>query len=1124
MGAVYRAVSGDADGREVAIKLIKCGMDTGTVLRRFQTERRILAELDHPNIAHLLDDGTTPDGHPYVVMEFVRGVPITAYCDRNRLTITERLRLFRKVCSAVACAHQHNIIHRDIKPGNILVTAEGEPKLLDFGIAKVLESDVAAQDVTVTVLPVMTPQYASPEQARGEPVTAATDIYSLGVLLYELLTGHRPYQFKSRSPHDILHAICEQEPERPSQAVYRPETRTGDPDIASAPDRVSRVREGSPEALHRRLAGDLDNILLVALRKEPERRYASVEKFSDDIRRHLDGLAPIARREWLRNRPPSWRKIRIGAVAAVLIILAAAVSWMAYRGFRERSVQVRRSVAVLGFENLSRQPENDWLSTALTEMLSTELAAGGKLRTVSGEQVSRVKLELSVPNAQTFTGPTLARLRRSLNADYIVTGAYLATGKGPDLKVRLDVRLQDTAAGEVISAVSEIRGSTDLLSLASSAGARFRRQLGIGEREEDESGSLRRALPDDPVAARRYAEGLERLRTFDMLGARELLKAAVQAAPRHALSHSALALASGLLGYDAEARAEARKALDLSANLSREDRLFIEGRYYESMGMWAKAVETFRGLRNEYPDNLEYGLRLATALTKAGDGKNAAAAVAALRKLPAGAQDPRLDLAEAEAALAISDLGAARAAAARAINLGIAQGSRVLAARAHLLSSRILIELGDPQSALEAARESRYLYEAAKHRQGVAWALNEAAAVLNQQGDVATARNNYDEALEICRTIGDQTCIANDLDSIGVLLRRQGELEAALNAHEQALAVRRMVGDRAGVATALYNLGNVLEKLGNLRRAREMDAQALELRRSLGQKRAAALTLSRLANVRRLQGALEESTAMQHQAVSTLRRIGDRGGTAMALNNLAIVWFERGDLRSAREAWEEALMIRRQQRDKNNTAEVLSGLASAALAEGKLDQARNYLNESMSLRRGLGERHSLAQDQLLLAEVTLEQGQNEQAEKMAGEAEAQFEHEHAHGYEAAARLVLTRCLMAQHKMAEAEKQLKTALALLHDSEDRKLHLLANLATARLNAARGGEAVARPILARARDEARRSALVHVELQIRLALVQLGAEERPDLARDARQTGFLLIAQKASLAAGRPQQPK
>ena len=226
MGSVYLGERADAQYRKfVAIKVVRRGMDSEDIMRRFRNERQILAGLDHPNIARLLDGGTTEDGLPYLVMEYVEGVPVTDYCDRQRLTTNERLELFRRICEAVQHAHQNLVVHRDLKPSNILITPDGTPKLLDFGIAKVLNPELSALSMehTRTELRVLTPDYASPEQLRGEKLTTATDVYSLGVVLYELLTGHRPYRATNAPPHELTRVVCEQEPTKPSTAVSRVE-------------------------------------------------------------------------------------------------------------------------------------------------------------------------------------------------------------------------------------------------------------------------------------------------------------------------------------------------------------------------------------------------------------------------------------------------------------------------------------------------------------------------------------------------------------------------------------------------------------------------------------------------------------------------------------------------------------------------------------------------------------------------------------------------------------------------------------------------------------------------------------------------------------------------------------
>ena len=324
MGEVYRAARADGHfTKEVAIKLVRGGFDTAFVLERFRNERQILAGLDHPNIARLLDGGTTDDGIPYLVMELVKGVPIDQYCDTHRLTVTQRLQLFRNVCAAVQYAHQRLVIHRDIKPSNILVTEEGVPKLLDFGIAKILDPSTGAE---TTLAHPMTPEYASPEQIRGEPITTATDVYSLGVVLYRLLAGRSPYDRDTSSTHELARAICDTDPARPSTVVLKKEAaRVGEEGAPPAREVVSSLREGSPAKLQRRLAGDLDDITLKALRKEPSLRYGSVEQFAEDIRNHLEGRPVKASKgSWNYRVGKFVARHRVGVAATTAIALALA--------------------------------------------------------------------------------------------------------------------------------------------------------------------------------------------------------------------------------------------------------------------------------------------------------------------------------------------------------------------------------------------------------------------------------------------------------------------------------------------------------------------------------------------------------------------------------------------------------------------------------------------------------------------------------------------------------------------------------------------------------------------------------------------------------------------------------
>lgn len=397
MGAVFLVERIDGAFRhKAAVKLIKRGMDTDAILRRFYNERQILATLEHPNVARLIDGGATDDDLPYFVMEYVKGQPLDEYCDKKRLSIPERLEIFRRVCSAVAYAHRQSVIHRDLKPSNILVSEDGTPKLLDFGIAKILRSESADEtnEVTETLFRAMTPRYASPEQIKGERLTTASDIYSLGVLLYELLTGRSPYKTAKNNSAITAEMVSREIPERPSAAITRAsDAATNGDGKTETEEYISRTRGGiEPEKLRRDLRGNLDDIVLMSLAKNPQDRYELVEDFSDDIQRHLQGLKIRARKTaaqrgtaiFKRQVFANWRT-SLAFVLLFLLVAGAASGFSVYfmKKSDESAIETTKfkSIAVLPFKYTgeSVSDENPMLGAGLADFLIAKFGQTKKL-------------------------------------------------------------------------------------------------------------------------------------------------------------------------------------------------------------------------------------------------------------------------------------------------------------------------------------------------------------------------------------------------------------------------------------------------------------------------------------------------------------------------------------------------------------------------------------------------------------------------------------------------------------------------------------------------------------------------------------------------------------------------
>lgn len=1077
MAVVYLGERDDEQFRKrVAIKMLRPGFYSAEILHRFRNERQTLAALDHPNIVKLLDGGSTGE-LPYLVMDYVEGAPIDEYCGLHQLSTRARLELFLSVCAAVQYAHQNRVIHRDLKPGNILITKDGVPRLLDFGIAKLLNPEFFQTPlVTRTEWRPMTVEYASPEQVRGEPVTEASDIYSLGVLLYELLTGRRPYSTAGRSHLEIERMICEQEPERPSAAL------------------TENRAPGSTE-LRRALEGDLDTIVMKALRKEPEQRYTSVEDFGEDIRHHLSGTPVRARKPTVSYRSGRFlRRHRESFATALggLILVGAIGAWEAHRVWSrnpaEQSrnaslIRARPSVAVLGFKNLSGRADAAWISTALSEMLTTQLAAGEELRTVAGDTVAQTKLDLNLSDIESVPANALARVRGNLGSGYVLVGSYEAGSQ-----IRLDARLEDTASGQTVVAASELGSETSLQDLASRTGARLRERLELSKISELESQAIAASVPSNVEALRLYSQGLARLRAFDALAARDLLTRAVAADRSYPLSHSALATVWRTLGHDPDAREEAKQALDTSGKLSREDHLLVEARYDETVKDWPKAIETYEVLVSVFPDSLEYRLDLTTAKTSGGHAKEALTDLSELtRSNPQAQGDPRVDLAISQAASATGDSKLRRDTAEQAASKAERQGERLLLARARSLECRALANLGENTKAGAACEEARRIFTETGDRGELARTLHSMAEVPLNQGDLATAGKLYRQALAILREIGDQQGMGSELANLGLVSVKQGDFAAGLKMYDESYRMAEQAGDKPGMAAVMGNTGNLL----------------------------------------RDQGRLADAVADFRQTLNLSQQLGHQSSVALSYEAIGVVLLEQGDLPGATKMFQQALAIQRDTGEKSYYATTLYNLGRVSMQQGDLQQARKLFGEALSTQQQLGETEDAAESRLGLAELDCNSGEAYEAEQLAGAAIKAFQEQKESNEEILATALLSRSLLEQGKLQEARRSLEAPLKLAEKSSDVTTRLTLALTDARVLAATNhldaAERAVRKVLARAPKDLFRlrleASLALGEIQIKGRNAAQGRRSLEEVSRAAKEKGFELIARRASAAYSR-----
>ncbi len=924
MGAVYKARDRELD-RFVALKVIRRDLASNTaIVARFKQELLLAHQVTHKNVIRIYDL-TDADGVKFITMEFIEGADLRRILlERGKFTPEEAVETIRQTCFALYAAHAVNVIHRDLKPQNIMRDLQGRTVVMDFGLARLVESD----GMTNTGALVGTMEYMSPEQALGRELDQRSDIFALGLVFFELLTGHTPYKADT-----AIASLLKRSQERAIPAVEL------DPSIPKG----------------------LSDIVAKALERDVKDRYQTVQEILNDLDA-WQGKRPVSASVISASLPVRGKTLPVWKWATVaLAIVIAVAGWMLrgrlFSNLGKKTHGPVASLAILPFHNASGDASLDWLGSSLAEMLSTDVGQSASLRTVSSDRVHQVLRDLHLNPTSQLDPQTLRQLGEFSNAQTLVWGQYVKVGD----QIRIDATLQDLKRDRTSTLKAEAQSENDLLAAVDRLAQSIRENLALSpELVKELQAQAFRPSSKSPEALRDYNQGIELVRRGNNLEAQKKFDAATQADSEFALAFSRLAQTYSSLGYDNEAERYSQRAVELSAPLPAAEKYLIEASNARIQNDTQKAIAAYQNIAKAAPEDPDIQFTLASLYEDANDFDNARLHLAKVLE-----QDPkyvdallasgRVEIKSGNPQNGLDFLN-------RALTLAIQLDNQEEKA-AILQAIGVAYRLTNkPEEALRNYQESMAIKKQIGDKRGIAVSLNESAQAQVMMGQPAAALASYKEALQIRRDIGDKRGVADTLNDLANLDQDRSQTDEALTLYKEALQIQRDLGDQSNQGMILNNIGTAYLSKGQYEDALTYFQQSLLLREKLNVADDIAQTVRNLAVTNPQLGQYDAALTQYLKALDLWRASGDKHGTAMNANDMAGVFAYQGRFGAALNSRQDAVKIFRDLKDRSSDmADFLSGYGESLAQVGRGSEAQPSFDEALSIARDLKNQSLISQ-------------------------------------------------------------------------------------------------------------------------------------------------------------------